>query len=156
MKYIFGYGSLMNKDSLARTVPGPRAITRATLKGYQRKMNAPVGEFLYMNIVPNTDTEIDGVLIEVTEEEFELLKEREIGYEAVNIAAQLHNFALEEAIAFIAQDLTFPEHRISRSYLATCMRDLPDSVCDQWLRETIIENEIIDDLHDPQYKNSEL
>lgn len=156
MKYIFGYGSLMNNTSLALTLPGPRTIQSATLKGYQRSVNVPYGDYLYMNIVPNKDMSVEGVLIEISDEEFGPLKEREAGYDAVDVSESIESKVEGAVIAFIAPDTEYPKLKIPQSYLATCMRDLPESKKHQWLKETILKNEIVDDLRAPVYENAAL
>lgn len=153
MKYIFGYGSIMNKTSLAKTLPGERVARPATLFGYQRKVNAPVNGYLYMNIVPNETMSVDGLLVAVTDEEFALMIPREPGYFAVDVSQQISAPTDTKVIAFVAPNKAYPKLQIPRSYLETCMRDLPQSIRKRWLAETVIENEILEDLENPVYKN---
>lgn len=154
MKYIFGYGSIMNKTSLAKTLPGERSTKPATLFGYQRKMNAPVNGYLYMNLVANEEMSVDGVSVPVTAEELERMGSREAGYRAVDVSRQISLPVDLEVIAFLAPNRSYPDMHIPRSYLETCMRDLPKSIREKWLAETIIENEILEDLEDPVYVNA--
>lgn len=154
--FVFGYGSLMNKESLARTVPGERRIESMRLRGYQRKMNARSGDYLYMNLIPNPDASVEGVVIEVTSEEFELLREREIGYDAIDVTLDLEGDAPGTVVAFIAEDKHHPERKILRSYFETCFRDIPEPHRSLWIEEMIIENEIHEDTERPEYGNRAL
>lgn len=153
MKYIFGFGSIMNKTSLAKTLPGERRSRPATLFGYQRKVNAPVNGYLYMNLVTNEGMSVDGLLVPITDEELELVCPREPGYSAIEVSGNISVPVDSEVIAFMAPDRMYPSMHIPRSYLATCMRDLPESIRGKWLAETIIENEILEDLKNPVYVN---
>ena len=153
MKYIFGYGSIMNRTSLARTLPGKRVIQSATLFGYQRKVNAPVNGYLYMNLVKNEEMSVDGALVPVTDTELGLMKPREPGYKMMDVSEQINIPIDAPVITFMAPDKKYPEMQIPRSYLETCMRDMPTSKRDNWLAETIIENEILEDLEYPVYVN---
>lgn len=154
MKYIFGYGSIMNKTSLAKTLPGIRNIQPATLFGYQRKMNAPVNGYLYLNIIENEDMSIDGILVPVTNDELVLMNNREVGYKPIDVTEQIGVVLDGGVITYMAPNKTYPDLQIPRSYLETCMRDLPASIRGKWLNETCIENEILEDLKAPVYVNA--
>lgn len=143
----------MNRGSLARTLPGERDIRQATLSGYQRKMNIPVQGYLYLNIVPNEQSTIEGVLIEVTDEEFVKVCEREVGYEPVDVSGRVTPLVDAPAVVFVAPDGAYPNLLVPRSYIETCLRGVPMEKRESWVAETIIENEIIEDLDAPVYAN---
>ena len=152
--YVFGYGSLMNPHSLARTLPTKRHAHTATLSGYKRKVNAPVGDYLYMNIVESDDAVIEGVLIEVSKEELTKLEEREVGYDRYDVTNRLNISVNGRVFAFIAPDQHHADKKILRSYLHTCLLGVPHERRDQWLQETEIYNPIHEDLDHPAYGNA--
>ena len=152
--YVFGYGSLMNPHSLAQTLPAKRHARTATLSGYKRKVNAPVGDYLYMNIVRSDESQIEGVLIEVSREELAELQKREVGYDRVDVTNHLSVSVDGRVFAFIAPDRHFHDKKILRSYLHTCMLGVPHDRREQWLKETEIYNPIHEDLDLPVYHSN--
>jgi gamma-glutamylcyclotransferase (GGCT)/AIG2-like uncharacterized protein YtfP len=106
---IFGYGSLMNENSLKKTVPDAHIIGTDTLKGYRRhfdfkspyRKNEDTGIFSsVLNISTDSSCSITGVLIELSEEKHEELLNREQGYESLGIEL----ISGEMAYTFIACD----------------------------------------------------
>ena len=152
--YVFGYGSLTNPKSVAKTLPGKREVRTAVLNGYQRKINAPVNGYLYLNIVPKNDMRVPGVLIAITSEELETLKHREPGYACLDITDRIDRMVDGKALTFIAPNVAYPNMKIPRSYLRTCLLGASKEEAEQWLQETTIENEIEEDLANPVYMNS--
>ncbi len=151
--YVFGYGSLTNPTSVAKTLPGKRATISTILIGYQRKINAPVNGYLYLNIVPQAHTKVEGVLIAITAQELETLKEREPGYARTDITDKLATPLEGMAYTFIAADTSYPQLKIPRSYLLTCLSGKTPKEKEIWLQQTIIENEIEEDSTRPVYAN---
>ena len=154
--YVFGYGSLMNPKSIRKTLPGERAVEPARLLGYQRKINAPVDGYLYLNIVPRAEKKVEGVIIPVTDKELQQLKKREVGYGCVDISNSLERRKRRNTYTFIAPDRSYPNLQIPRSYLLTCLLGKSSTDRQQWLAETIIENEIKEDTKTPVYANAAL
>ena len=152
-KYVFGYGSLTNPKSLGKTLPGNKSKEWAYLTGFQRKFNASAQGYLFLNIIPKIDHVIKGVLIPVSEEEFNSLKKREVGYEAVDVTKNTKPAAGGLVFTFIAPDKTYPQMKILKSYINVCLEPLPPEEHEKWLQETVIENEIEDDSASPKYKN---
>ncbi|MCH7605504.1 gamma-glutamylcyclotransferase, partial [Patescibacteria group bacterium] len=66
--YVFGFGSLMNEKSLQTTLPGKKIFSWATLQGYKRIFNKAGKTHRYLNIKPDHNSNIKGVLIQVTPE----------------------------------------------------------------------------------------
>lgn len=154
-KYIFSYGSLRNPQSRARTLSGERPVTETTLRGYVKKFNTPVNGFLYLNIVPRRESSVRGTLIGISDDELELLKSREHGYECTSVDSLIQDPLLDSRIfAFIAPDKTFPNLKIPRSYINTCLAYLSEPEKTTWLLETIVENEIEEDANNPVYANA--
>lgn len=152
-KYIFGYGSLMNQRSLEKTLPGKKIADRVDLIGYQRKFNFPAESYLFLNIVPRAKYIMRGVLISVTDEELKTLKNRETGYECTEVTERIVETVEGRVFAFTAPDGNFPNLKILRSYLNTCLKGVPEKEQAKWIEETIIENPIEEDSNDPKYKN---
>ena len=143
--YVFGYGSLMNPMSLARTLPREHTFHPATLPGYKRRMNLRYKDHLFLNIVPREDSAVDGLLIPVNENELETLKIREQGYDCVDVTELLKHMVMGTAYAFIAPDVSYPDLTIKRSYIERCLGGVAPERHALWLADTIIENAIDED-----------
>lgn len=154
--YVFGYGSLMNRRSLQKTLPDKKIERWVSLVGYQRKFNAPVGGYLYLNLVPEINSIVEGVLIRVTDEELKKLKKREIGYRCVDVVRNIKESIRGRIFTFIAPNKDYPEMKILKSYIDTCFLELPPHKRKKWLEEAIINNQIEDDTSLPKYKNVDL
>src|SRR3989344_6762691 len=144
-KYIFGYGSLMNPKSLKKTLPGKRSVRKVILLGYQRKINARVNGYLYLNLVPSIGYKVEGILIYLNQKEFNKIKKREIGYTCSNITKKLDTTVGGEVFTFIVPNKKYPKLEIPRSYINTCLAAIPKSKQITWLKETIIKNKIKED-----------
>lgn len=151
--FVFAYGSLLNPQSRKKTLSGNREIRRAVLCGYQRKMNALVNGYLYLNIVPKKTKSILGKIIAVTRAELEMLKLREPGYACVNVTEKVRGDVCGIVYAFIAPDVFYPNLTIPGSYIATCLAGMSEVEKKKWWAETVIENEILNDLECPVYEN---
>lgn len=154
--YVFAYGSLMNPKSLALTLPGERKTIPARLNGYKRRINVPYGDYLYLNIVPRADSFVDGVLFELDETELQLLLPRESASRCADVSAEFESYVPGPVYAFIAPDIEYPGLKIAQSYIHTCLSALPKDIRDAWLADTIIENEVVDDLGAPIYESAAL
>lgn len=151
--YIFGYGSLMNPTSLARTLPGVRRTRPATLPGYRRICNAPVNGYAYLNIASDPTSAVSGVLIPIDTRELELLKTREPGYVCTDVTVAV---GVEQGTVytFIAPSVDYPGLQVPRSYLATCLAGVPKEAQTQWLQETSMPYGIYEDMEQPVYANA--
>ncbi len=149
--YVFAYGSLLNPKSLQKTLSGNRTTKPMMLLGFQRKINALVNGYLYLNIVPRSGKWVPGMLIAVTKEELEVLKLREAGYDCVDVTDRIEIPVKGIVYAFIAPDTASPDLKIPRSYLLTCLSGKSEVEKKLWLEETLIENEIEEDLDHPVY-----
>lgn len=152
--YIFGYGSLLNIHSRAKTFNEQQVITSVLLRGFQRKCNAYSSKYddLGMNIIRNTQMTVEGVLIKIPESEFPKLVRREDGYQAVDISDSVSEVLDGPVFTFIAPDVT-STNIILRTYLDTCLGGVHCDMRDTWLKETIFENKIYEDRDNPQYSN---
>ena len=154
-KYVFGYGSLMYPRSLQKTLPGKTIERRVRLRGYRRKFNIPVEGYLYFNIVPEKKSAVEGVLIRVSNEELNKLKKRETGYECVDVSARIADPVEGRVYVFIAPNKDYPTMKILKSYINTCLDEVPEEERERWIKETIIRNKIEDDTKKPRYRNAD-
>ena len=94
--YLFGFGSLINLASAQKSFK--RVLTQNDLKpvkikGYERVWNAiesiafeeEIVNGVFLNIQKNKDFILDGVVIEISNEELEVLKLREKNYSCIVI-----------------------------------------------------------------------
>ena len=149
--YIFGFGTLCNPKSHARTFAERDVTTGVILAGYQRALNAALAtdRYVAMNLIENKDSKVEGIVAAVSEEDFPALLEREVGYDLVEVSAGLsHQFPLP-VYAFIMTNPNATGKVASLAYLETCLGGVPASERERWLAETIIEHEIDDDRHAP-------
>lgn len=140
----------MNPKSLAKTLSGQRPTEHAVLTGYKRKMNVPFGGYAYLNIVPRPDSRVMGILIPMTEQEFELFSSREEGYTKTDITQQLSGRIDGTAYAFIAPDIEC-SLSVPRSYILTCTAGMTSLEREQWVSETELKD-IFDDTDKPVYE----
>lgn len=124
---IFGYGSLINATSAARTVSAEavKSIRPVAAFGFKRLFNYKAGnvskygdveenERAMLNIIPKTTfhSTINGVVMEVTSEDLAKLVQREVGYDLVPVLVADWNDVISEnpqvevkiAYAFIVPD----------------------------------------------------
>ncbi|MEK7510367.1 MAG: gamma-glutamylcyclotransferase family protein [Patescibacteria group bacterium] len=144
--YIFGFGSLMNEESLQKTLPNKKITSWAILKGYRRAFNkAGRKKHRYLNLKPAPTAQVKGVLIRVTQDELEELKHREEGYDLVDVTGQVETKPSDDAViyAFIAPP--FSELKVSGKYLQTMLAALPLGEREQWLRETDFDGAEVDE-----------
>ena len=149
--YVFGYGSLMNPGSLQRTLPSVKIISRVSLLGYRRKINAPVDDYLYLNIVPEKNWKVSGVLIKVSQQELDFLKKRERGYRCIDVSDKLSQKIDGQVFTFVAPDKEYPRLKVLWSYIDVCLSTIPYDKRDLWLNDTIITNDIEYDIKQPVY-----
>ena len=145
----------MNPASLGETLPGKNATRRVMLVGFQRKFNAYVEEAdcLALNIVPEKNSEVEGVLISVTKKALAMLQARECGYACVDVTGRIKDPVDGRVFTFIAPNREYPGKKIWKSYLQTCLNGVPQEKQSEWLQDTIIQNEVEDDTAAPRYRN---
>ena len=154
---IFGYGSLMNSKSLAKTSRIARIVGRVELEHYQRKANAMSEAYpeVAMNIVPRPGKSITGVLIEFPLADLSALQRRETGYEMVDVSAYVAPSQANTVHTFVAPDQsTYDGKMIHQEYLDVCLGGVPEEDREQWLAETIIECQITDLPRQEYYKHA--
>ena len=144
--YVFGYGSLMNQESLQATLPGKQIASWVVLKGYRRAFNkAGRKGHRYLNLKPDSASQVKGVLIEVTEDELDALKKREEGYNMIDVTEQIDPKPSVNTVVYAFIAPPFSELKISGSYLKKVLNALPPKEREQWLKETDFEGAEIDE-----------
>lgn len=112
--FIFGYGSLVSSASVSRTLQrqvDARHMPLALLHGYARdwEIRVPIifddgiacnGQFL--DISPQPDASVNGVLIPVSDQELAMLTRREAQYDAVEVGDRI-----QSAVAPAARVIAF-------------------------------------------------
>jgi cation transport regulator ChaC len=134
--YIFGYGSLINLESLAKTINrniNVEQIIPVKLFGYRRVwnlvevvhsdlVNKPV-KAVFLNIQSDIKAVTNGILFEVTDGELRDLSIRERKYEKKEVSKIImpyDAFALEKGnvFTFIATNRNHLQETISKDYFA--------------------------------------
>lgn len=163
---IFGYGSLINEESLKKTSPNSKIIYPAKIYGFIRVFNLPSTNRIcpitktsvaVLNVEKSEYNEhINGVCIEVSVDEFEYILEREKGYELIEIEIQDYNNENNRTKGFMfrarhyeAYDYVF-ESEIQQEYLTICLEGAKN-FGEQFLKEfkntTFIGTKTLDELN---------
>jgi len=140
--YIFGYGSLLSRMSRHRTFVESELHENVELRGYQRILNACCGEYLVMNIQPNQDVSITGIVAKVEDEDFPALREREGGYDLIEVTQAISIDVGQPTYTFMMREPRCAGVPISYKYLNTCLSDMPVEQHTQWLRETVSKEDL--------------
>lgn len=120
--YLFGYGSLINLSSAQKSFK--RVLTQDDLvpvliHGFEKvwnsieyiQFNNVVINGVFLNLKENPNASTNGVLIKITDEEFELLKLREKNYSCITIPAKNADIDLDsDIVAF----MTTSEDKIAK------------------------------------------
>ncbi|MBC7372146.1 MAG: gamma-glutamylcyclotransferase [Bdellovibrionaceae bacterium] len=119
---IFGYGSLLNIQSVERTLGRPytQAIRSVRLVNWSRQwdivmpnlhyfsLKTPEGDFfpkniLYLNVRPQEGKSVNGIVIIIKKTELEKMNVREFIYDAVDITNQLPGLQVEGGKIYVYQ-----------------------------------------------------
>ncbi|MEM1360288.1 MAG: gamma-glutamylcyclotransferase family protein [Pseudomonadota bacterium] len=85
-KFVFGYGSLVNRRSHAAPQAHP-----ARLRGWQREWcQTSLRPTPFLSVRPSADHEVLGLIAEVAQEDWQALDEREAAYERHQVAVDDH------------------------------------------------------------------
>ena len=149
--YIFGYGSLLNPKSRARTFTEGTVFESVYLHGFERVLNAATekDKHVAMNIRRNPMKSTVGVLVAVPHNQLPVLQSREAGYEMIEITDCLSRNIGHPVFTFIMKNPVTENKVVSHAYLETCLGGLSETDRESWLFETIIEHEVVDDRNDP-------
>jgi hypothetical protein len=88
--YIFGYGSLIEKESRLRTTPKAKVAFPVKVNGFKRGWFARTGvsglSTTFLGCVEDKNSHTNGVIYEVSENDIKLTDLREKGYKRVQIS----------------------------------------------------------------------
>jgi cation transport regulator ChaC len=152
--YLFGYGSLINIKSAQKSfkrVLKQEDLIPVTVEGYEKVWNSiELIEFddkkevngIFLNLRQNKTAQTNGVVLKISDEEFEMLKLREKNYSCITIKADCaKNINLDEdIIAFMTQN----EEKIAKEDTPNCFIpskyiDLLTSAFDAYSDSFIVE-----------------
>jgi cation transport regulator ChaC len=165
---IFGYGSLLNLESLQATVPDAFNLRPSYIKGFKRDFclwatdgfvatNPELSGMPFCAVdihhVPEPD-EVNGVVFEVHQDQLPALLEREEGYTL--IATEAYDFTTHEPLGtcfvFAANkhngDFAF-ESPAQMRYLNTCLtgaKEHGEKFYQQFIRTTYVGHQLLRDV----------
>ncbi len=151
-QYIFGYGSIINKDSVNKTTIEKERIIK-TITGYRREWNINIKSHFQtaLGIVKNKDSTCNGVLVEV--DDITAVDKREIGYTREKV---------DENIWIYVPELTgsaTKEYPIMQSYIDVILEGcfkISKEFAKEFIDTTGGWNEhIIYDREDPKYPRAQ-
>jgi len=130
MKNVIGYGSLISKESLSKTIP-IRDYSYVWITGYRRIFNLrtrllkmyKIGEnderIAVLNVEPEEAGRVNAVIFSASDEELEKLKIRERRYytKDVEVTDYFTGKSLGRAILFIGKKFAHGERIVSEDYL---------------------------------------
>ncbi|MDA3839750.1 MAG: gamma-glutamylcyclotransferase [Patescibacteria group bacterium] len=151
---VFGYGSLINIDSLKKTIPGIKNIKKGKLFGFRRVFNLQAkrklgeqGPVAVLDIEENPKSVINGVYFEVNDKELDLLKEREIIYKCMKVNIQTEDNNQVSGITFQAKSQPRTNFKfgcgVQKKYLDICLsgaKNIGAEFLDDFLESTYIGN----------------
>jgi hypothetical protein len=134
LQYIFGYGSLIERESRMRTWADAEfalpAVAKGIARGWFDQTDVPSWSPTYLGAVPDPTAECNGVLFPVTASEFDSFVRRETGYELTKIDKS-HVTMLDGSSTpadgdiwyFANREKRLPssEHPIVQSYVDVCL-----------------------------------
>lgn len=87
--YIFGYGSLIEKESRLRTTPNAKIVFPVKVNGFKRGWFARTGvaglSTTFLGCIQLEGHQTNGVIYEVSEEDLKLTDKREKGYKRIKV-----------------------------------------------------------------------
>ena len=109
---VLAYGSLMQLESLVRSLGRPAELTPLTVIGYARTYNSPFSGLGYLNLVARTGSRIEAAYFELSGSELALFAEREAGSDLIEVTPGL--------FAFVWPPQLCEELPVPMSYIAFC------------------------------------
>lgn len=120
--YLFGYGSLMNARSAGRALRrelAPGELVPAYLRGFRRTWSLKENVYaealgrevtaVFLDLDPSVGTLSNGVLVEVSDEAFARLRQREKNYDPIDVTEQVAPSPDTRVYTFVAK----PAFRVS-------------------------------------------
>jgi hypothetical protein len=141
MLFIFGYGSLINRESAERTLKRHVSFNNAILLDYRRdwsarcavKVNGQSINAAFLNIKRRPGSYVNGVCFEISEDELESMKRREKNYTCIEVSR--NNLLIQPKLG-IAQEYN------SRSSIQTFIYN--HEVSDKEILLTVYKKKVLD------------
>lgn len=139
---IIAYGSLLNEQSLGKTLKRSADIKKIYIPNYRRVFNAPFGKYSYLNLAYKQKSILEAAYFYVADNELDLFLDREAGSQLKEI--------LQGFFAFFWPDINCRTLPVLRSYIKICEDGAKSLGIDFW-QGTITPKEIIEDGSKPLY-----
>ena len=95
-----------------------------------------------MNIRPNREVSIIGVVVKVEDEDFPALTQREGSYELIEVTQAISADFNQPVYTFMAREPKCAGVPISDEYLTTCLSGVPEADHATWLSDTVFMNDL--------------
>ena len=122
-QFIFGYGSLLESQSRARTSPSALYASPVNVAGIQRGWFDQVGgvslSTTYLGAVPDPNSNCNGVIFQVSQQQLEAFDQRETGYDRKRVD-QKNVTMLDGSKAAPGGDIWFYANREKQYASAKC------------------------------------
>jgi hypothetical protein len=139
---VIAYGSLLNQNSLEKTLGRKATLIPITLLGFQRVFNAQFGDYAFLNVEKMSDATIETAYFSLDEKEAVLFAEREKGSELIEV--------MPGFVAFVWPEKYCRELPVLQSYIDVCLLGAIVLEIDFW-RGTKRPQTILDDRKSPLY-----
>lgn len=136
---IFGYGSLLYERSRRETFTEVSIVCPVYLRGYRRVLNAchPSFSHIAMNIRPEHDSSVYGLVVSIHEGDMPALRKREEGYDMIEVTDRLSQAFSGPVYTFMMlQPEYLPHSKFRQEYINLCLLGLPVDVRAEYLLET--------------------
>lgn len=151
---FFGYGTLINPQSLKEDVPEYSNLRLGYLEGYRRIFGKKAGKTFtddgkpisVLDVVRKPGFNTNGVIYDAPLEYYQSLKARERAYNLVKMPINLNSGKTEEAIVCIHKDeaiYDYIEDPLQEWYLDVCLKgaqELGMEFYDEFIKSTYIGN----------------
>jgi hypothetical protein len=139
---IIAYGSLLNAQSLEKTLGRKSKLIPIEVKCVKRIFDAPFDGYAFLNLELDKNSSIDAAYFELNKNEIEKFAKREAGSVL---------YEIEKGLFFFQWQKNTNAHLpVLQSYINVCADGASALDIDFW-KGTVEPSIIIDDLLDPQY-----
>lgn len=139
---IIAYGSLMNKNSLEKTLGRHATLKKIIVPNVKRFFNAPFGDYAFLNLLPDKKNFIEAAYFCLSRDELGRFSEREAGSTLQEL--------LPGFFAFIWPDANCRELPVLQSYITFCSEGALQNKISFW-QGTYQPHLVINDLNNPLY-----
>lgn len=139
---IIAYGSLMNKDSLKKTLKRDVLLCKIVITGYRRVFNAPFSSYAFLNLEKCETRNTEMAYFTINKQELKLFWERERGSKLVEIKQGYY--------AFVWPRESCVELSVLQSYIDICLGGARELDVNFW-KNTVRPKVIVNDRKNPGY-----